>query len=199
MNYFRIMGISNEYTEKELDDNYYKIINLILPYLYDCPKLVDLFMNVETSYDFLKDHKGSISISNAELESNKNQIVSMQEMFKSLSNCFHISIKITYVSNGAIIEDTGFIDNLINYDNIKLINGSEISFLNYDEAIIKICDDKNNILYNNPLIDCDYNINSEAELRDMYEQSYGETIGISYFEINKINKEDKTSLVKKIK
>lgn len=191
MNYLKILGLSNNYTYDELDNNYYKRINLILPYIDQSTGLMQAFTDVENSYEFLKEHKGIMSLSNDELRINQSKINNMDVMFKNLNNSFNIPVKVIYISNGDINEVTGLIENISKYDKIKLDSGETIYFLTYDEAIMKISDDKNNLLYFNPFINSSYKDIDEDELSNYYQKCYGETIGLSYFEINKINGEVK--------
>ena len=191
MNYLKILGLCNNYTEDELDNNYYERIKLILPYLDESPRLMGTFADVETSYEFLKEHTGLMSFSNEELKINQSKIMKTNEMFNKLNDSFNLPIKVIYISNGEINEVTGMIENISKFDKIKLVSGETISFLNYDEAIMKVFDDKGNLLYFNPFINISYKNFNEDELVYFYQKCYGETIGLSYFEINKLSREFK--------
>lgn len=187
MNYLKVLGLCNNYTEKELDSNYYQRINLILPHLDESPRLMRIFSNVETSYELLKGRNGLMSLSNEELKINQSKIIKNDLMFNKLNDSFNETINVIYVNNGEVLNASGCLESITKYDNIKLTTGEMISFLNYDEAIMKILSENGDVLYFNPFITKSYHIDDDEMLGGVYQKCYGETIGLSYFEINKIN------------
>ena len=199
MNYFKTLGLDIDYKEKELDNNYKYLIDLMSPYIDDDFNLVNRFIDVDLAHDALKSNVKKYNLlatfynnDREDISNAHKKFINSQFMIKNLEDNINKLVYITYNRDGQISRTSGYLESVHGFNFIKLMGQPKISFISCEEAIMNITNNQNKPIYVNPYIRYDYHIESEDELVMLYDKSWGDILGLAYYEINKINNQELT-------
>lgn len=202
MTYFETLGIGKDYKERELDANFNYLINLIYPYVDEDKDLACKFIDIDFAYDALKSNTQKYKVldsikatDNERIALAHQRFINSQFMINQLEENIGKFVNVIYNENGNIIKKFGYLESVHTFNFIKLMGQPAIPFIDYNIAIMSVTNSQNKPIYLNPNIGYSYHIEFEEDLLNLYELSWGNTIGLIYNKINAINNVDVTKKV----
>lgn len=202
MTYFETLGIGKKYEEKELDANFNYLIKLVWPHVDEDQALANKFIDIDFAYDALKSNTQKYKVldsikatDNERIALAHKKFINSQFMINQLEENIGKFVNVIYNENGNIIKKSDFLESVHTFNFIELMGQSTIPFIDYNIAIMSVTNLQNKPIYLNPNIGYSYHIESEEDLLNLYELSWGNTIGLIYNKINAINNADVTKKV----
>ena len=195
MNSFELLGLDKNFKLEELDKNYKYLVDLMAPYIDDGGnEYVYRFIDIDLAHDALKNnvekYKLLSTFNNSDFErisANSIKFAHVKSIIKNLESNVGKLVNVTYNKNGEIKTLSGCLESVHGFNFIKLLRQPNIYYLNFEEAIMNITDSENETIFTNQFIGNDYNITSEEEVKKLYNQLWGKTLGLIYYGINRIN------------
>jgi hypothetical protein len=196
MNHYVNLGVLLKSTQDDIRKEYDYLANKIIPFMDESNQLANDFIDITSSFEALFDYRSryqynqTLSVNDIRnINFNYRKLLNSKYMFLVLEKNILNLIKITYFDNGQLISKEGYLISLAPFKSVTLSNNETIPFLSENIAIKSISLFKNNKpIYINYRVDENYHIEDEKELQDMYNKSWGLTMGKISYDLNMIDR-----------